>query len=219
MMKGSGYEINWKGITLYRIRALKSFGFTSKGSLGGFIQKEDNLSQKGYCWIEDQAKVYGSGYVKDDAIIWDKAEIYDHASVANNAKVEDNSKVYGNAIIDKNVRVGGEAEIYHHTWITDNSIILDNCKIFHKSVISGDSVLRDNTIICGHSVIDSCRFSGDSFIENEHLENAHFISYKDNLYNDYKNNLVKTKLKINNIPSTPDNNDPTKDPDFVNKVW
>ena len=34
-------------ITLYRIKALKAFGELRKGDLGGYIEKESNLSQKG----------------------------------------------------------------------------------------------------------------------------------------------------------------------------
>ena len=33
---------------LYRIRALKDFGDVKKGEVGGYIEKEENLSQKKY---------------------------------------------------------------------------------------------------------------------------------------------------------------------------
>lgn len=33
------------GKTLYRIRALVDFGIVKAGDLGGFVEKEDNLSQ------------------------------------------------------------------------------------------------------------------------------------------------------------------------------
>ena len=41
------------GKTLYRIRALISFGDVSAGDLGGFVEKEENLDQSG------DARVYG----------------------------------------------------------------------------------------------------------------------------------------------------------------
>lgn len=37
------------GHTLYRIVALRNFGLVDKGDLGGYIEKEDNLSHKGNC--------------------------------------------------------------------------------------------------------------------------------------------------------------------------
>ena len=39
--------INVDDVTLYRIEALKDFGDIHKGDKGGFIEKEDNLSQEG----------------------------------------------------------------------------------------------------------------------------------------------------------------------------
>ena len=39
--------IEHSGIKLYRIRALKDFGYIKKGDKGGYIEKETNLSQEG----------------------------------------------------------------------------------------------------------------------------------------------------------------------------
>ena len=36
---------------LYRIYAVKSFGDVKKGNKGGLIEKEDNLSESGDCWL------------------------------------------------------------------------------------------------------------------------------------------------------------------------
>lgn len=47
--------VEFDGRKLYRIKALKSFylcGLTVKaGALGGYIEKEENLSQEGNAWI------------------------------------------------------------------------------------------------------------------------------------------------------------------------
>ena len=59
--------INVYGITLYRIEALKDFGNVKKGDKGGFIEKEDNLSQYRNCWIYDNARVYGNALFRDNA--------------------------------------------------------------------------------------------------------------------------------------------------------
>lgn len=45
------------GITLYRIKAIANFGNVSIGELGGFIEKENNLSQNGNAWISGNAQV------------------------------------------------------------------------------------------------------------------------------------------------------------------
>ena len=44
--------------TLHRIKALKDFGDIDKGDLGGWIEKESNLSHEGTCWVFDSAMVY-----------------------------------------------------------------------------------------------------------------------------------------------------------------
>ena len=53
--------VEFDGRKLYRIKALKSFylcGLTVKaGALGGYIEKEENLSQEGNAWIHGNASI------------------------------------------------------------------------------------------------------------------------------------------------------------------
>ena len=39
------------GVKLFQIQALVSFGAVSAGDLGGYIEKEENLSQYGDAWV------------------------------------------------------------------------------------------------------------------------------------------------------------------------
>ena len=55
------------GVTLKRIRALIDFGNVKKGELGGFIEKEENLSYAGDAWVSGNAWVYGNAWVSGDA--------------------------------------------------------------------------------------------------------------------------------------------------------
>jgi len=60
--EGKKYEltdisIDFCGVKLFRIRALKSFGDVKEGDLGGYVEKEENLSQDGDCWIYEKANV------------------------------------------------------------------------------------------------------------------------------------------------------------------
>lgn len=45
------------GRTLYRIRALVAFRNVKEGELGGFLEKEENLSQDGNAWVYGNATV------------------------------------------------------------------------------------------------------------------------------------------------------------------
>ena len=72
------------GKKLFQIKALISFGNVEEGDLGGFIEKEDNLSQSGNAWV------YGNAWVSGNA------RVYGNAEVSGNARVYGNAWVYGN---------------------------------------------------------------------------------------------------------------------------
>lgn len=71
----------WCGRTLHRIEALKSFGNISAGEKGGWIEKEENLSQEGSCWVYGDAQVYGNAQVCGDAQVYGNARVYGDAQV------------------------------------------------------------------------------------------------------------------------------------------
>lgn len=52
------------GRKLYRIRALIDFDIVEEGDLGGWIEKEENLSQEGNAWVYDNARVYGDAEIR-----------------------------------------------------------------------------------------------------------------------------------------------------------
>ena len=68
-MKNKKYEllkddaITSFGRTLYRIKATTDFGDVKKGELGGYIEKEENLSHLGNAWVSDDARVSELGDV------------------------------------------------------------------------------------------------------------------------------------------------------------
>lgn len=59
------------GTILHRIRVLVDIPAhgVKAGDVGGWIQCEENLSQKGSAWISDEALVFGNARVYDDAVI------------------------------------------------------------------------------------------------------------------------------------------------------
>jgi hypothetical protein len=62
------------GIELHRIKALVDIGAIAKaGDLGGWLEKEDNLSQNGDAWVYGEARVYGDAWVYGDARVYDNA--------------------------------------------------------------------------------------------------------------------------------------------------
>ena len=61
--------------TLHRIRAVAEFGLVKIGDLGGWIEKEENLSHEGKAWVWGNAKVCG------DAEVWGNAEVFSASHV------------------------------------------------------------------------------------------------------------------------------------------
>ena len=110
------------GHTLHRIRALASFGTVKAGDLGGWIEREDNLSHDGNAWVCDDARVYGNAWVCDDA------QVYGNARVYGNAWVCDDAQVYGDAQVCGNARVYGNAWVYGDTWVYGNARVCDDAR-------------------------------------------------------------------------------------------
>lgn len=53
----------WNGRILHRIRALADFGDVKAGELGGWIEKEENLSHNGDAWVFGDARVCGDAEI------------------------------------------------------------------------------------------------------------------------------------------------------------
>ncbi len=85
------------GRTLFRIQALNSFGDVQERDLGGYIEKEKNLSHDGNAWVYNNAQVFDEARVCGNAKIFGNAKVYDNAGVRGNAYVCDNAYVGGNS--------------------------------------------------------------------------------------------------------------------------
>lgn len=143
--------------TLYRIRALIDFYDVSAGDLGGYIEKEANLSQEGNAWIYDKACVFGNAKICRDAQVFDNALVYDNAYISDNARVYGNAKVYGdacvydNAWVFDNAKVCGEAIV--RSCVYNNATICGDAHVFGKAEICGDAIVaeRDDYIVFKNS--------------------------------------------------------------------
>lgn len=118
-------KIVHEGRELTRIRALKDIPFHSvkAGDLGGYIEKESNLSQNGGAWVSDQAAVYGN------------------AQVYGNAIIRDNAQVYGAALIGESAQIKGHSEIKYLA-IIGASTIIDGYSVISNTIHKGDEYLH-----------------------------------------------------------------------------
>lgn len=159
------------GVTVHRIRALINiprYG-VKVGDLGGFVEKESNLSHNGDCWVFNNAFIYGRARIYGDARIYDNARVFGNAFVFGNACVYGNARiydytfvygnacVYGNALIYDNARIFGNAWIYNNAcvsgdaWIYGDSYTYGNARIFCNAMIHGNARVFGNACICGNA--------------------------------------------------------------------
>lgn len=128
-------KIEYKGKTLYRIKALRDFGYVFEGEVGGYVQSEDNLSHNGDCWVFDNAKVFNSARIHDDARIFENAKVYDDAEVFGSAKIYGNAKIYD------------EAGIFDNATVFENARVCNNARIKYNAIVCGNAKIERDTII------------------------------------------------------------------------
>ena len=143
----SNITIEFNGVTLHRIKALKDFSDVKAGDLGGWVEKEDNLSQSGDAWIGGDAKVYGNAKVYGRAMVFGKAKVHDNAVVCDDAWVYDYAQVYGRA------RVFGKAVVYGNAEVYDHADVYDHAMAFGIAEICGNAFVRGYAEIYGDVVV------------------------------------------------------------------
>lgn len=156
-------SIEWNGITLYRIKALKKIKnsnplicWVNPGEYGGYVQSEQNLSQEDNCWIFENAKVYESAKVIDNAVLTGEACLYGESIISGNSLLLDRCKVFGSS------------------HIKDNSVVSSDVKICN-TILAGDCIakyganIKDSQLFC-------TKVFGESFIESSILFYSKVIS-------------------------------------------
>ena len=173
------------GKTLHRIRCTRDCKWAKTGDLGGFIEKEDNLS--GNAWVSDNAWVSGDARVYGDAWVSDNARVSGNARVYGDARVSDNAQVYGDAW------VSGNARVYGNAWVSGNARVYgndDHCgfDVFgsigrHTHAYRTSDGGVEITCGCFHGDIEAFEAKvrhthGDSQYAREYLAIAHVIRVK-----------------------------------------
>ena len=71
----SEFIVDISGVKLFRIKALIEFGNVKAGDLGGYIEKEENLSHMGNAWVSGNAQVSGDARVFGNAWVFGDARV------------------------------------------------------------------------------------------------------------------------------------------------
>ena len=147
-------------ITLYRIRAVRDFGSVKTGDLGGYIEKEENLSHFGEAWVSGNAWVYGDARVSGNAWASGDARVFGDAWVYGDARVS------GNAWISGDARVSGNARVFGNAWISGDAWAYGNARVFGNAWISGDAWAYGNAEVFNtrHFFVQGPIGSRDGFV-------------------------------------------------------
>ena len=81
------------GRKLFRIKAKINFGTVETGELGGYIEKEENLSENGNAWVTGNARVTGDAKVTGDAWVTGDALVTGDTWVTGKARVTGDAEV------------------------------------------------------------------------------------------------------------------------------
>ena len=148
---------NALGKKLFRIKALVEFGSVKAGELGGYAEKEENISQDGNAWVSGDARVYGNAWVSGDARVYGDAWVHGNAKVFGNAEVYGDTEVSGDAKVFGNAEVYGDAKVYGNAWVYGDAWVHGNAKVFGNAWVYGDTEVSGDA-----KVSDNAEVSGDA---------------------------------------------------------
>lgn len=128
-------------VTLRQIVALQDFHDVQAGTLGGWVEDEQVLSQQGNCWIYDEnSMVFGGSRIADSARISQPCTIYDGVDISGHAWVDGaeicrGARLSGNVLVQRS-RVSGEC------LLGDDARILNGSEIIAARGLTLDKIGR-----------------------------------------------------------------------------
>ncbi len=146
------------GKTLHQIVCATAFSSIAAGEVGGWIEKENNLSQHGNAWVCGNAQVYGDAWVCGNAQVCGNAHVYGDAHVYGNAHVYGDAHVCGNAHVYGDAWVYGNAHVYGDAWVYGNARVHGDAHVYGDAWVYGNArVHGDAQVLLGlHKAKDVC---------------------------------------------------------------
>ena len=163
-------EVN--GVVLHQIRAReynRKYKI-KKHTYGGFIEKLDNLSQEGNCWVAERAIVMGDASATENTLLYGDCRVSGKAEVFGEAMIGGNTEVKGSA------QISGKAKI--HNKVCRYSDVMANGDIVEAIRDSGINVNYRHIVIEDHAIVrDEADLTG-----NIRLRDYCIVGYKTKLY-------------------------------------
>lgn len=162
----SGETLRYGEVTLHRIRALRNFGklhrYVKAGDLGGWIEKEDNLSHDGDAWVAQdaivmgEAKVFDDGFIMNSCRVREAAQVHGSATVAGEAEIYGSAQIYGEAVIDEMAEVYDKAEVFDSAIVRGKASVFESAKVYGKASLTfGLPHIYGTAQLCGKATAGS----------------------------------------------------------------
>ena len=141
------------GTVLRQIVSIRRLPSVKKGTIGGWIESELNLSHASDCWVYHEAMAYGYARVREDARLCDYSRVYDYGIASgftrlfHQARVYQGAWAYGRTTLSGNTRIFGTAEMFEDAFATDNSKIFSNAQVGGNARVLGKAKIGSNRLI------------------------------------------------------------------------
>jgi len=151
------FKINAFGVKVFRIKSTKKSKHVESGVLGGWVEKEENVSGNAWVYgdaeVSGDARVYGDAWVYGDAEVSGDARVYGDAWVYGNAEVYGDARVSGNAEVYGDARVSGNAEVYGDARVSGNAEVYGDARVYGNARVSGNAWVSGDARVSGNAEV------------------------------------------------------------------
>lgn len=140
------------GEYLKRIRAVRTLGKVKAGDLGGLVEREDNLSHDGQCWIGYNAQCLGHAKIMDAAQLNGNAVAFGFCLISEFATVTDSAVVGGYADIKGRATVGGAARALGSCTVEGSVLLTGSCRVSEGAIIRERATIQGSSHVFGAAI-------------------------------------------------------------------
>lgn len=139
-------------VVLHRIMAARDItlangSMVAAGTLGGWIEKESNLSHHANCWVADEAKVFANAKIIDSARASGHAQAFHQAKLAGRSQICDHAKAFGNTNMYDDARLSGYAKLSNSVNLSGNAQVCDTVHLLGNLYATGDTKFQGNMVL------------------------------------------------------------------------
>lgn len=163
------HPITGRDVKLNRIKATATFGQVKEGTVGGWVESENNLAMRGTCWVHDNAMVFDEGWVGGSAKTFSNAMVYGYAMLTGNAHMNHDAVLRGNAELSEDCSQLNNSLIEGCVTLFGAISVEKNAYLSGEFVFEGKGHIGKNAYITKEKHILQLTHKGDTFLLYTHI--------------------------------------------------